>query len=85
MLYNIFNTTMPISAAFMALPRSQYLRDRKTTSIEIEGFKFFRESRALVRNRIRWTCSMKHKLKCKACAVTIHGVVVMTSGLHCHK
>ncbi|CAH2242331.1 jg19944 [Pararge aegeria aegeria] len=57
---------------------------RESTNIYIGGHKFFRHSRSLIGNRIRWTCSKKHKLKCKASAVTIDGVVVSTTGLHSH-
>ncbi|CAF4819909.1 unnamed protein product [Pieris macdunnoughi] len=65
-----------------AILRARFCRD--STNIFIGGQKFFRHSRSLMGNRIRWTCAKKHKLKCKASAVTIDGVVVSTTGLHSH-
>ncbi|CAK1543880.1 unnamed protein product [Leptosia nina] len=65
-----------------AILRARFCRD--STNIYIGGHKFFRHSRSLLGNRIRWTCAKKHKLKCKASAVTIDGVVVSTTGLHSH-
>ncbi|XP_047504520.1 protein tramtrack, beta isoform isoform X40 [Pieris napi] len=62
--------------------RKRYWGD--STNIYVGGHKFCRHSRSLAGNRIRWTCSKKHKLKCKASAVTIDGVVVSTTGLHSH-
>ncbi|CAG4945907.1 unnamed protein product [Colias eurytheme] len=62
--------------------RGRYWGD--ATNIYIGGHKFCRHSRSLTGNRIRWTCAKKHKLKCKASAVTIDGVVMSTTGLHSH-
>ncbi|XP_060802221.1 uncharacterized protein LOC132902166 [Amyelois transitella] len=53
-------------------------------NIYVGGHKFCRHSRSLVGDRIRWTCSKKHKHKCKATAVTVDGIIVSTSGQHSH-
>ncbi|KOB73364.1 Uncharacterized protein OBRU01_10459 [Operophtera brumata] len=63
--------SFPAEAFMASLLRARYLRERQTTSILIGGFKFFRHSRSMVGNRIRWTCAKKHKHKCKVSAVTI--------------
>ncbi|CAH3925787.1 unnamed protein product [Pieris brassicae] len=44
-----------------AILRARFCRD--STNIYIGGHKFFRHSRSLMGNRIRWTCAKKHKLK----------------------
>ncbi|CAH2040296.1 unnamed protein product, partial [Iphiclides podalirius] len=71
-----------VSEIMAAIMRSHFMNE--TTNIFIGGHKFFRHSRSLVGNRIRWTCAKKHKFKCKASAVTIDGIVVSTTGLHSH-
>lgn len=55
-----------------------------TKQIMIEGFRFFRHSRSLVGDRIRWVCCKKQKLKCRVSAITIAGELVSTTGEHCH-
>lgn len=77
--------SFPAALIMASFIRARFLRERQATSIVIGGFKFFRHSRSLVGNRIQeWTCAKKYKLKCSVSAVTIDGVVVSSSGLHCH-
>lgn len=65
-----------------AMLHARYSKELR--NIYVDGHKFFRHSRSLIGNRIRWTCSKKHKYKCKASATTIDGVVISTTGLHSH-
>ncbi|CAH0399080.1 unnamed protein product [Chilo suppressalis] len=44
-----------------AILRARFARE--TTNIFIGGHKYFRHSRSLIGDRIRWTCSKKHKHK----------------------
>ncbi|CAH0582935.1 unnamed protein product [Chrysodeixis includens] len=72
------NHTPPhyLVTVFMASLLQARFCTRESTNIFIGGHKFFRHSRSLVGNRIRWTCAKKHKHKCKASAVTIDGRII---------
>ncbi|KAI5646725.1 FLYWCH zinc finger domain-containing protein [Phthorimaea operculella] len=59
-------------------------RFTESSSMFVGAHKYFRHSRSLLGNRVRWTCSQKHKHKCRASAVTVDGVLVATKGLHSH-
>ncbi|KAG7309915.1 hypothetical protein JYU34_004429 [Plutella xylostella] len=53
-------------------------------NIVIGGYKFSRHSRGIAGNRIRWTCSKKHKYKCRVSAISIDNQIISTSGTHTH-